>query len=186
MWPPTTPGALALAQGSTLWAREDGWARERSGRAAWGLRRGRSHAAVAPCRLALPPDGARLRAACPTPPRHRRLVPSQAISSPRTRRWAARTSPPTGCGPTTTRACPSSSSRRRTCMPHAPHMHAACPAYACRMPHACMRACVCCNCAACVHVHACVGDVGDVRGARWCAYAGGVRMPRHKGAAVAR
>ena len=47
-------------------------------------------------------------------------------------------------------------------MPHAPHMHAACPAYACRMPHACMRACVCCNCAACVHVHACVGDVGDV------------------------
>ena len=66
------------------------------------------------CRLALPPDEARLRAACPTPPRRRRLVPSQAISSPRTRRWAARTSHPTGCGPTTTRACPSSSSRRRT------------------------------------------------------------------------
>ena len=65
----------------------------------------------------------------------------------------------------------------------APHMHAACPAHmhaACRM-----RACACCKCA-CVHVHACVGDVRDVRGARWCAYAGGVRMPRHKGAAVAR
>ena len=140
-----------------------GWARERSGRAAWGLRRGRSHAAVAPCRLALPPDGARLRAACPTPPRHRRLVPSQAISSPRTRRWAARTSPPTGCGPTTTRACPSSSSRRRTCMPHAPHMHAACR----------MRACVCCKCA-CVHVCTCT-----LAWAMWamCAVRGGVRMP---------
>ena len=158
-----------------------GWARERSARAASGPRRGRSHAAVAPCRLALPPDGARLRAACPTPPRRRRLVPSQAISSPRTRRWAARTSRPTGCGPTTTRACPSSSSRRRTCMPHAPHtcmLHAACVHVRVASVHVCM--------CACVHVHACVGDVRDVRGARWCAYAGGVRMPRHKGAAVAR
>ena len=97
---------------------------KRSARAAWGPKRG--------CGGALPPA-----------PRHRRrrLLTSQAISSPRTRRWAARTSPPTGCGPTTTRACPSSSSRRRTCM-----HHTAC-------------ACTCVH----VHVHACVGAVCGVR-----------------------
>ena len=62
----------------------------------------------------------------PPAPRHRRrrLLTSQAISSPRTRRWAARTSPLTGCGPTTTRACPSSSSRRAAHTRIIPHVHA--------------------------------------------------------------
>ena len=112
---------------------------KRSARAAWRPRRG--------CGGALPPA-----------PRHRRrrLLTSQAISSPRTRRWAARTSPPTGCGPTTTRACPSSSSRRRTCMHHT--------------------ACACVHVHVHVHVHACVGAVcgAPVR----CAVCGGVCMPR--------